>query len=160
MTTPDPFSDAPSGFDRIQDYYGDALIVTPRQYLTGLTTRHSKETGDTEAVDCDLVVLKADGSWKELPLIRVYPHGLVSQFRRTIGQMVIGHLGKVETPRGEAWVMDKATDAERALGIRYLQAKEAAKLKAPAAVGQFVPGSPAPALVPAGAVPANEDPFA
>lgn len=140
----DPFSDPQSGFDRIQDYAEYALIVTPREYRTGLTTVNSKSPGDTDAVDADVVVLYPDGTAKEIPLMRIFPMGLVGQFRRSMGQMVIGRLGKVPSKKGhDAWVFNKATDADRALGVAYLQAKANGQLKAPAPQAQMAGAAPA-----------------
>jgi hypothetical protein len=149
----DPFNDPASGFERIQDYAEFPMIVTPRNYVTGLTTKHSKTPGDTDAVDVDVVVLHADGTFKEIPMLRVFPNGLVSQFRRSIGQMVIGRLNKVPTPKGEAWNMATATAEDKALGIRYLEAKNAAKLKTPAP-------TQTPAMATAGAPAHGVDPLA
>lgn len=129
----DPFSDPTSGFDRIQDYADYAMIVTPREYRTGLTTVNSKAPGDTDAVDADVVVLYPDGTVKELTMLRIFPRGLVGQFRRSMGQMVIGRLGKVPSKKGhEAWVFKPATPEDRALGVKYLEAKANNALKTPA----------------------------
>lgn len=145
----DPFSDPQSGFDRIQDYADFALIVSPKEYLTGLTTVNSKAPGDTDAVDADVVVLYPDGTVKEIPLLRVFPRGLVGQFRRSIGQMVIGRLGKVPSKKGhDAWVFKPASPEDRALGVKYLEAKANGQLK-----------TPAPTASGAGSAPAT-DPFA
>ncbi|MFI7042640.1 hypothetical protein ACIBI0_38685 [Microbispora rosea] len=148
----DPFSNPVSGFDRIQDYAEFAMIVTPRQYVTGLTTQHSREPGDTDAVDVDLVVLYPNGTVKEIPMTRVFPRGLVGQFRRQIGQMVIGRLTKAPTKKAgqDAWVFTPATDADKALGMAYWTKKAAGQLQTPA---------PAPQPASAGAAPAA-DPFA
>jgi hypothetical protein len=152
MAMPDPFSNPQSGFDRIQDYAEYALIISPKDYLTGLTTKHSKAPGDASAVEADVVVLYPDGTVKEIPLARIFPGGLVGQLRRSMGQMVIGRLGKQTTPKGEAWVLNEATEKDRALGVAYLEAKAQGKLKTPA------PAEKEKASVAAGAP--STDPFA
>lgn len=154
MTTQvtDPFANPASGFDRIQDHADKALIITAREYLTGLTTTHSKTPGDAEAVEADIVVLEADGTYKELPLVRIYQGGLIGQLRRTMGQMIIGRLTKGPSKKGEfAWVIANATDADRALGVAYLQAKANRTMQnpTPAPTAQATPAS----------VPAGADPF-
>jgi hypothetical protein len=151
---PDPFSNPQSGFDKIQDYAEFALIVTPKGYVSGLTTKHSKSPGDTDAVDADVVVLYPDGAVKEIPMSRVFPGGLVSQLRRSMGQMVIGRLGKQDTPKGEAWVLNQASEEDRALGVAYLEAKAQGKLKTPAPTA-----TAQPAMAAAGTAP-QVDPFA
>ncbi|MEV0151564.1 MULTISPECIES: hypothetical protein [unclassified Nonomuraea] len=139
MSMPDPFSNPQSGFVKLQDYADHALIVTPRQIVHGITTSKSKSPGDTSAADVDAVVLYADGTVKELPNLRVFGKGLVAQFGRSIGQMVIGRISMEKSTNGnDVWIMGNATDEDRALGIAYLTAKANGQLKtAPAAQPQM-----------------------
>jgi hypothetical protein len=159
MSMPDPFSNPQSGFDKVQDYAEFAMIITPRDYLTGLTTQHSKSPGDTDAVEADVVILYPDGTVKEIPLARIFPGGLIGQLRRSMGQMVIGRLGKQDTPKGQAWVLNQATEGDRALGVAYLQAKAQGKLKTPAPTATAPTATAQPAMAVAGTAP-KVDPFA
>ncbi|HEU4754286.1 MAG TPA: hypothetical protein VFU47_14345, partial [Armatimonadota bacterium] len=90
MTTPnDPFVTPSSGFEDLRNYKEHAMIVTPLRIVSGLTTKKSKEPGDTTAADVNAVILYPDGTVKELTNVRVFGKGLVGQFSRAINQMVL-----------------------------------------------------------------------
>lgn len=151
MGMPDPFSNPQSGFVKIQDFKNEALIITPREIVRGITTSKSKTPGDTTVIDVDAVVLFADGTVKELPNLRVFGKGLVAQLGRSLGQMVIGRISMQQSANGnDVWIMGQANDDDRALGIAYLTAKANGQLKMAA--------SPEMATAAAGAP--KTDPFA
>ena len=128
----DPFGDPPTGFTKVTDFANQVLIVKPLRRVDGLTTQLSKAPGDTSAVDADIVVLYPDGRWEEHTNVRIFQKALIAQLTQSIGRMVIGRLTKAPTGRGEAWVLAKVGDQERALGRRYLDAKANQALQNPA----------------------------
>jgi len=156
MTMPDPFGNPASGFDKITDYVGEAMIVTARQHVTGLVTEYTPKGETSDAVDADLVILFKDGTVKEIPMARIFQGGLIGQFRRTMGQMIIGRLGKVDGKKKDTflWVFQPATEEDRALGMAYWTKKAAGQFANPAPAQ-----NPAPAAAPQPAM-AGTDPFA
>lgn len=127
----DPFSDPSSGFVKITDFQDKVLVVKPLKVLDSVPNKFVA-TG-SPAVDVDLVVLNADGTYEEHQAVRVFQKALISQFTRSLGKLVIGTLAKEPTPNGfEAWVLQKATETDRALGLKYLEAKQNAALQTPA----------------------------
>lgn len=156
MTTPnDPFSTPSTGFEKLQDYKDQAMIVTPRQRIDGLVTQHCKPGETTSAVDADAVILYPNGTVKELSGVRVFSLGLVAQFSRQMGQMILGRITLGKSTKGnDVWIMSPATDADKALGMTYWTRKASGQFQAPAATPA---PAPQPATVPAGA---SADPFA
>jgi len=149
MTTPnDPFSTPSTGFEKLQDYKDHAMIVTPRQRVDGITTQH----GATSAVDVDAVILYPDGTVKELSGVRVFSLGLVAQFTRQMGQMVLGRITMGKSTKGnDVWIMSAGTDADKTLAMAYWTKKVSGQISTPAPSTQTA--------VPAGAAQAT-DPFA
>lgn len=116
----DEFSDPTTGFDKLQDYKGELVIIMPKEYLQGLTTKHSKVPGDTDAVDADFWVVTGSSAGKEVDLARVFSGGLVSQLRRSLGKKVLGRIGSQDFSKGPGWVINPATDADKVLARQYL----------------------------------------
>ena len=126
MTMIDPFSSA-SSFDRIQDFEGQLLLVTPLEYLEGLNTSF----GDNkDAVDADLVVLDAEDGPEEYSSVRIFPGALIGTLKRaaklnqtnpmgdpTTGflKMVLGRLGKGEAKKGMSapWILQPPTEEDK-----------------------------------------------
>lgn len=133
----DPF-DTPSSGDRIQDLEGLLLLITPIEYLEGVSTSF----GDTDAVDADVVALDAVGvdgveGPQEYAGMRVFPGALVGALKRAAKfneanpggdprtgkpKMILGRLGKGEAKKGQSapWIFTVPDDADKKLAREYL----------------------------------------
>lgn len=152
----DPFSNPQSGFVKLQDFKDQALIITPKRVVDGITTSKSKTPGDTTVIDVDAVVLYEDGTVTELPNLRVFGKGLVAQLSRSLNTMVIGRISMQKSTNGnDVWIMGDASQEDRTLGIAYLTAKANNTLKTvPAPTSNMATAGAAPAGAP------STDPFA
>lgn len=79
------------------DFEGKLFVIEPLALETGITTVHSIEKGDTDAVRANAWVLKSkDGSkYEEFEDTLVFPRVLIGQLRKAIGKsVVVGRLIK------------------------------------------------------------------
>lgn len=122
-----PFNDPGVGGDRI-DYEavnGALLLFTVHAVEDGITTTFGEKT----AVRCDVAVLDGPLKGEVFDNALVFPLVLLGQLKGSVGEMVIGRLGKGTAKPGQKppWTLTAANPSDREVGERYL---EYAKVKA------------------------------
>lgn len=132
---PDPFEKArgrfnrpASSFEKVQEYEGRLLLITP----TGFTPQVDTKFGKADAVNADIVVLDGDEAPKELNGLMIFQKVLVGQLKGQIGkQPVLGVLVQKPSQKGhDAWQLDdNVSEAQVDTAIAFLDAKEAAAKK-------------------------------
>lgn len=125
-----PFNDPSAGGDRLplDDLIGALLLIDVHEQLGEMQTAF----GPASPIRADVFVL--DGPLKASEYIDalIFPRRLQAQVRPSIGSKVIGRLGRGAAKAGQSppWELTAATDAEKAIGERFLQ--YAAAQRAPA----------------------------
>ena len=115
-----PFKDPSSGGDKLplDDLNGSLLIFSVHELMGEIETTF----GPSTPIRADVAVL--DGALKGTVYedALIFPRVLIGSLRGSIGEMVIGRLGKGRAQPGKnpAWVLDAATDADKQVGERYL----------------------------------------
>lgn len=126
MTT-DPFSDARSGFVKLDDLLGRLLLIVPKSVETRPSRMPGAPAGATyESITADVIVL--DGPVTELveevpmTIEGTFISGgvIVPQLKPKIASqgMVLGRLGQQPSQTkqfGPAWVLQPPTDADKVL---------------------------------------------
>lgn len=135
MTMTDPFANPTTGFDKFNtlENVGRLAIVWPLEYEKGLTTSYSKQPGDAQSVEMNVLFVTdanntaydgtEDNPYEYLELVKVFSGPLVGQFRKAQGKMVLGRLGQRPSQKGNpAWVFNPEDDpAERAKAVKALE---------------------------------------
>lgn len=123
----DPFSDARSGFVKLDDLLGRLLLVIPQSIETRPSRMAGAAPGATyESITADVIVLDGDITElvEEVPMTieGTYISGgvIVPQLKPKIASkgMVLGRLGQQpsQTPKfGPAWVLQPPTDKDKVL---------------------------------------------
>lgn len=115
----DPFS-SPSGDSKITDFEGNLLLVTPTDYLTGVTTAF----GDKDCVEAEVVVLDGEDGAEVYDGVRIFQGVLISELKPKVGKgMVLGRLGRREPKqKGHqgAWALMTPTDEDKELAREFI----------------------------------------
>ena len=129
---PMPFNDPGTGGDRI-DYKpldGALLLFDVKAVEDGVVTTYGERT----AIRADVAVLDGLHKGERYTDALVFPMVLVGQLRGSEGAMVLGRLGQGAAKPGQnaPWTLATATDADKAVGERYLAYAEAQRAPVPA----------------------------
>ena len=115
-----PFNDPGSGGDRIDwsALDGALLLFDVKALEEGIVTAF----GDRSAVRADVSVLDGVHKGERFAEALVFPLKLIGQLRTSVGEMVLGRLGKGAAKPGQnpPWQLAAATDADKVTGERYL----------------------------------------
>jgi hypothetical protein len=115
-----PFNDPGTGGDRIDwnTVHGALLVFDVKGHEESVTTTF----GDKPAIRSDVTVLDGPNKGTVYTDALVFPLVLIGQLRGSIGGMVIGRLGKGTAKVGQAapWQLEAASEADKAVGERYL----------------------------------------
>ena len=115
-----PFNDPGSGGDRIDwsALDGALLLFDVKALEEGIVTAF----GDRSAVRADVSVLDGAHKGERFAEALVFPLKLIGQLRTSVGEMVLGRLGKGAAKPGQnpPWQLATATDADKQIGERYL----------------------------------------
>jgi hypothetical protein len=101
------------------DLKGALLLFTVDSVEKDIDTMYGK----SDAIRCDVVVLDGDQKDEDYTDMLVFPKVLQSQLRAKVGgQKVLGRLGQGEAKKGQdpPWKLELATDADRKVGMAYL----------------------------------------
>jgi len=115
-----PFNDPGTGGDRL-DYdgvNGALLLFDVKAVESGIATVY----GDKSAIRADVAVLDGARKGERLNDTLIFPLVLQGQLRGSVGSMVLGRLGQGTAKVGQKppWQLAPATEADKALGERYL----------------------------------------
>jgi len=114
------FKDPSAGGDRLVyvELEGALLLVTVKAQEHGIETSY----GTADPVRADVVVLDGPRKGDEYHDTLIFPKLLISQLRSNEGEMVLGRLGRGTAKPGQSapWTLAPATEADRAVGERYL----------------------------------------
>lgn len=130
----DPFaSPASAAGIKWADINGALLLLEVHSVEKDITTTF----GPSDAVRADVTVLDGPSKGDEYRDTLVFPKGLQSQLRPNIGQKVLGRLGQGQAKPGQSapWLLAEATDADKQIGVAYLNGQ----LATPAAAGGNTP---------------------
>jgi hypothetical protein len=135
----DPFSDARSGFVKLEDMLGRLLLIIPQSIEERASTLPGSQGKTYESITADVIIL--DGPVTEL--IEEIPATIEGTFISgsvIVGQlkpkvkthgMVLGRLGQQKARTkgfGDAWVLNPPTDADKAVArpaaAAYLEATD------------------------------------
>lgn len=117
----DPFSaPAAGGSFNAADHLGKLLLITPKEYKTGIKTTF----GEKDVVVSDIVVIdeaNPTGS-EEIDDGFIFGGVMIGQTKPLIGKgLVLGRLGQKPTDKGNpAWVLSDPTEAEKEKARAYL----------------------------------------
>lgn len=120
------FGKAPTSFEKITDYEGRLLLITPTAFTQAIETSF----GEADAVTADVAVLDGEGAPVELGGVMIFQKVLIGQLRGQIGKRpVLGVLSKRKTQkagRSDAWFLDSdaVDDAAVKLAVEYLDNKD------------------------------------
>ena len=113
-----------------KDYEGKLFVVEPLTLETGITTVHSKERGDTDAIRANVWVVKSkDGSkFEEFEDTLIFPRVLIGQLRKAIGKsVVVGRLisDTENQKRGQnaPWRLAEPSAADLKVGSEFYAAR-------------------------------------
>jgi hypothetical protein len=120
----DPFA-SPSAGVKITEYKGRLMLVTPLEYVTGISTKF----GESDAVDADVVILDGEEKGERLDNVRIFQGALIGVLKGRIGKqvgMVLGRLGTVpnkkDTEGKPVWVLEQPTEDDKQVARDYLAA--------------------------------------
>lgn len=111
------------------DLKGSLLLFTIDSVEQGIKTAF----GDTDAVRATIAVLDGDSQGTEYADALVFPKVLQSQLRPSVGGKVLGRLGQGTARPGQSapWLLSEASDADKAVGVAYLNKTPAFAAPAP-----------------------------
>jgi hypothetical protein len=114
------FKDPSAGGDRLVyiELENALLLITVKGQEHGIETSF----GTADPIRADVAVLDGPHKGDEYHDALIFPKMLISQLRSNEGEMVIGRLGKGTAKPGQSapWTLAAATDADKAVGERYL----------------------------------------
>lgn len=114
------FNDPGTGGDRIDwsALDGALLLFEVKAVEEGIVTAF----GDRSAVRADITTLDGEHKGETYHDALVFPLKLIGQLKGSVGEMVLGRLGKGTAKAGQnpPWQLAAASDADRQIGERYL----------------------------------------
>lgn len=122
----DPFATpaGPGSGEKITDFEGHLLLVTPTEHVEGMDT----SIGKSDVVRADMVVLDGDRPGYEVPDILVFQTALRRDLLRVLNgtaPMMLGRLGRGTAKQGKSapWIFAPPTDEDKTLARQYLEAR-------------------------------------
>lgn len=119
----DPFANpaTPSGI-QWDDHKGRLLLIEPKAVEFGIQTAF----GEKDAIRADVTIIDAPDAPEVYDDALIFPGVLISQTRSLIGEKVLGRLSQGAAKSGQKppWRLDEATDADRDIGVKYLDSRE------------------------------------
>lgn len=125
----DPF-DTASGMsgERVANLVGELLLITPLEFMPDFST----SVGKSDTVRVDLVILSGDRAGEEVPGMLVFQQALVRDLKRSLekgSKFFLARLGIGNKKPGQnpPYIFLQLEDDDRAVGVKYLKEKAAAK---------------------------------
>jgi len=122
-----PFKDPSAGGDKLplNELEGSLLLFDVVKQADEMQTSF----GPATPIVANIAVLDGPRKGERFDDALVFPRKLQGQLRGSIGEMVLGRLGKGTAKAGQSapWQLEAATDAEKATGEKYLAYTEAHK---------------------------------
>lgn len=105
-----------------EELLGRLLLIEPKAVEQGIQTSF----GEKEAVRADITVIDADDAPEVYADALIFPSVLIGQTRSQVGKMVLGRLAQGVAKPGQKppWRLEEATEADIAVGIRYLESRK------------------------------------
>jgi hypothetical protein len=114
------FKDPSVGGDRLDldELKGSLLLFSVHEQMPEMQTSF----GTSTPIRADLAVLDGEHKGRTYTDTLIFPKVLQGNLRGSIGEMVIGRLGKGQAKAGQSapWILEAATDADKQVGERYL----------------------------------------
>jgi len=114
------FRDPTTGGDKLplDELKGSLLLFSVHEQMAEMQTSFGAAT----PIRADVAVLDGARKGEAFTDALIFPRVLQGNLRGSIGEMVIGRLGKGTAKAGQSapWVLEAATDADKAVGERYL----------------------------------------
>jgi hypothetical protein len=132
MTDPFATPGSTTGID-YASLNGRLLLVDPASLEANVKT----SLGEKEAVRATITILDGGDAGSVLADGLVFPRVLIGQLRSRMGQKVLGRLGQGVAKPGQSppWTLSEATEADKAVGLKWL----ATGLATPAAASSKEP---------------------
>jgi len=122
-----PFKDPSAGGDKLPlaELEGSLLLFDVVKQADEMMTSF----GPASPIVAHIVALDGPMKGQRFDDALVFPRKLQGQLRSSIGEMVIGRLGKGTAKAGQSppWELTAATEADKATGEKYLAYTEAQK---------------------------------
>jgi hypothetical protein len=119
-----PFGTSMSSGDRLKDYVGRLILVTPTEFIEDFQT----SIGEAEVIIADVVVIdeKDVTKSKELTSTVIFGRALVPYLKRKMekGEQALGrYVQREPASKGKsgAYAIEAPTNEEIGLGLKYLQ---------------------------------------
>jgi hypothetical protein len=127
------FRDPSAGGDKLplEELLGGLLLFTVHEQMPEMQTSF----GPATPIRADVAVLDGHLKGQVFDDALIFPRKLQGQLRGAIGEMVLGRLGRGTAKAGQSppWELSPATEADRAIGEKFLAyaAAKAAEQEAP-----------------------------
>lgn len=123
----DPFASpsGPGSGEKITDYVGELLLVTPEELIENMET----SIGTADAVRCNMAVLTGESAGHICEGILVFQTALRRDLIRILdspnASMLLGRLGKGEAKKGKSapYIFEQPTDEEKVTARQFLAAQ-------------------------------------
>jgi hypothetical protein len=119
------FRDPTTGGDKLplDELKGSLLLFSVHEQMGEMQTSF----GPATPIRADVAVLDGARKGEAFTDALIFPRVLQGNLRGAIGEMVIGRLGKGQAKAGQSqpWLLEAATDADKAVGEKYLAYAEA-----------------------------------
>jgi hypothetical protein len=129
-----PFND-PGSLDKLplDDLLDALLMLDVHEQMEEIPTTF----GPASPIRADVFVLDGAHKGDQYVDALIFPRVLIGQLRGSVGQKVLGRLGKGQAKAGQSapWKLDVATAADRAVGERF-EAYHAQRVAATAVVDE------------------------
>jgi len=108
-----------------EDHKGRLLLIEPKELEKDIETTF----GTKDAVRADVTVIDADDAPEVYTDALIFPGVLISQTRSLLGEKVLGRLGQGQAKSGQKppWRLEDPTEADQAIGVKYLDSREPKK---------------------------------
>jgi hypothetical protein len=114
------FKDPSSGGDKfpLEDLKGALLLISVHELVPEMQTSF----GPATPIRADVAVLDGARKGEVFTDALLFGKLLQAALRGSVGEMVIGRLGRGIAKAGQSapWILEAATDADKAVGERYL----------------------------------------
>jgi len=141
-----PFED-PSTGNEDRDYIeyppllGSLLILEVLGYEEHVQTVYTPAGVKNPAARANVMVVDGALAGRTYDDALVFPRRLCAQLRPQVGKTVLGRLGQAEPKPGQnpAWMLQKATDEDKAKAAEFLNSKRAGSFAAPSSASSSAP---------------------
>jgi hypothetical protein len=114
------FADPGTGGDKLplNDLLGSLLYIEAISYERDIQTVH----GPSDAIKANVAVLDGANKGDRYDDTLIFPKVLRSQLSGNIGKLTLGRLsqGKAQPGKSAPWQLEPSTDADRAVGQKYV----------------------------------------